>query len=57
MTAAERLAFAQGALDGPAAKKPRLEGAEEEEEELPEFDFEKALKNVPKRIKKDQTCV
>eukprot|EP00913_Durusdinium_trenchii_P018071 g16981.t1 len=45
MTAAERLAFAQGALstDGPAAKKPRLgePGEEEEEEELPEFDFEK----------------
>eukprot|EP00439_Symbiodinium_sp_Y106_P026850 s254_g3.t1 len=32
MTAAERLAFAQGALPG---------AAEEEEEELPEFDFEK----------------
>ncbi|CAJ1428773.1 unnamed protein product, partial [Effrenium voratum] len=48
MTAAERLAFAQGALhaDGPAAKKPRLDGqAEEEEEELPEFDFEKDWKD------------
>ena len=40
---AERLAFAQGALDGPASKKPHLEGApEEEQEELPECDFEKA---------------
>ncbi|CAK9078160.1 unnamed protein product [Durusdinium trenchii] len=51
MTAAERLAFAQGALstDGPAAKKPRLgePGEEEEEEELPEFDFEKDWKDKP----------
>jgi len=50
MTAAERLAFAQGALsaDGPAAKKARVgepRAAEEEEEELPEFDFEKDWKD------------
>ncbi|CAE7227712.1 unnamed protein product [Symbiodinium natans] len=53
MTAAERLAFAQGALsaEGPAAKKARVgePGAdeEEEEEELPEFDFEKDWKEKP----------
>mmetsp|Transcript_25445 Transcript_25445/g.57580 ORF Transcript_25445/g.57580 Transcript_25445/m.57580 type:complete len:497 (+) Transcript_25445:82-1572(+) len=50
MTAAERLAYAQGALsaEGPPAKKAKTgeAGAEdEEEEELPEFDFEKDWKD------------